>query len=89
MKPVATTKDELLITALRHANDVSGLLNDIGAEVSRLLGEDADDPKYDRLHDLLRMRFLEHESVSLFIAASNLRLDLPQDLRGDDEADAA
>ncbi len=87
LKPVAQTKDELLITALRHANDVGGLLNDISAEVSKLLGDDADDPKYDRIHELLRKRFDEHEGVSLFIAAGNLRIELPTDLRGEIDAD--
>lgn len=83
MKAVATSKDELLITALRHANDVGGLLNEISAEVSRLAGDEADDAKWQPLSDLLRQRLFEHEGVSLFIAADNLKIELPPDLRGE------
>lgn len=82
--PVPTTREELLIAALRHANDVSGLLNQIGAEVSRLLGDEADSPKYDAIHELLRRRFLEDSGVFLFIAAGNLNIDLPDDLKGEE-----
>lgn len=79
--PVPTSRAELLVAALRHANEVSGTLNEIDAEVSRLLGEDADDPKYDRLYDLLRRRCDVNSGVFLFIAASNLRIELPPDMR--------
>ena len=37
--PVPTTNDELMIAALRHANDVSGLLNDLTIEVGRIFGD--------------------------------------------------
>lgn len=84
--PVPANLEELLIAALRHANEVSGLLNGIAAEVSRLLGEEEDDQKYDRLHDLLIRRFDVNSGVFLFIAASNLRIELPADMR--DEAEA-
>lgn len=84
LPPVPTTRDELLIAALRHANEVSGLLNRIGKEVSRLLGDEADKPEYDALHELLRRRFLEDSGVFLFIAADNLRIELPDDLKGEE-----
>jgi hypothetical protein len=86
-----TTMDSesgLLIAALRHANQVSMTLNRIGEEVSRLLGDAADDPKYDELHALLRRRFLEDSGVPLFMAADQLCLALPADLRGEIESDA-
>lgn len=80
--PVPMTREELLIAALRHANSVSSLLNEVAAEVSRLDDlEGGDCPKYERLHDLLIRRFAEDSGVFLFIAANNLRLDLPPDLR--------
>jgi hypothetical protein len=74
-------RDELLIAALRHANTVSATMNALAAEISKLLGEAADDPKYDRLHDLLLRRFDTDSGVFLFIAARNMRIDLPPDLR--------
>lgn len=80
LPPVPTTRDELLIAGLRHANDAGALLNDIDAELSRLLGGAADDPKYDAIHALLRRRFLENSGVYLFIAANNLGVELPVDL---------
>jgi GT2 family glycosyltransferase len=82
---VPETRDELMIAALRHANEVGDLLNEVGREVSRVLGETVDDPKYDRLHELLRQRFAEHSALHLFIGAHNLGLALPQDLRGETE----
>lgn len=85
--PLPTTRDELLIAALRHANEVSELLNNIGNEVSRLLGEDADKPEYNHLYELLRKRFGVNSGVYLFIAADNLHIELPADLRGE-EVDA-
>lgn len=83
--PVPTNREELLIAALRHANEVSGTLNEIAAEVCGVLGEEADDPKYDRLHDLLIRRFGVDSGVFLFIAAHNLRVELPQDMREEAE----
>jgi ABC-type transporter Mla subunit MlaD len=84
---VPTSRDDLLIAALRHANEVGSTLNDISAEVFRLLGDQVDDPKYEPLHALLRRRFAEVSAVYLFIAADNLRIDLPGDLKGDAEED--
>jgi len=77
------SRDELLIAALRHANRVGGTLNALAAEISRLLGEAADEPKYGRLYDLLLRRFDSDSGVALFIAARNLRVELPPDLCGE------
>jgi len=82
--PVPTTKDDLLIAALRHANEASKVLNDLESEAFKVLGARADHPKYDRLFTLLRSRFAEASGVHLFIAATNLNLDLPADLRADE-----
>lgn len=82
------TKDELLIDALRHADRVSGLLNDIYRALSSI--EEAEtaglrdtDPKYDALYELILRRHSDCSGLHLFIAAGNLRLDLPEDLRSD------
>lgn len=84
---VPIADDGLLIAALRHANDTSGTLNDIRAEVFRLLGDDADDPKYEELFRLLRLSLFEQSGLPLFITAHNLRIALPPDLSGADPAD--
>jgi len=89
LPPVPTTREELLIAALRHSDDVSRLLNEIDDEVSRVLGARAEAKKYDRLHDLLRQRFLERSGVFLFIAADDLRLELPEDLQDKGDPDFA
>lgn len=81
---VPTTERELLIAALRHANDVGGLLVDIQTELSNATGDDADNPKYERLFDLLLRRWTDCSGVGLFIAAGNLDIELPDDMRGDD-----
>lgn len=86
---VPTSERELLIAALRHANEVSVLLNDLGAEVSRLDAMPVKKRRTARLHNLLRRRFLENSGTYLFIAADNLRLELPPDLRADDDEEAA
>ena len=79
---MSTSQDDLLTAALRHANDVSHLLNEISTELFRLdESEGGDNPKFNRLHDLVRRRLLEQSGVFLFIAADNLRIDLPPDLR--------
>lgn len=97
LPPFPHTKDELLIEALRHADRVSGLLNEIYATLSsieeaEMAGAAADEepkekPKYDALHELLLRRHSDCSGLHLFIAADNLRLDLPADLRGDPELD--
>jgi hypothetical protein len=82
--PVPTTREELLIAALRYANNVSGLLSEIAMEVFRLdEAEGGDQPKYERIHELLLRRWREDSGVFLFIAADNLRIELPADLRTD------
>jgi len=86
---IPTTADELLIAALRLVNDTSMTLNRIDWETARLLGDEADDPKFDHLHDLLRRRFGVESGVFLFIAANNMRLTLPPDLSGDEKWEAA
>ncbi len=76
-----TTRDELLFGALRTVNITSMMINDVREELYNLLGDDADNPKYDRIHAILRRQFSDCSGVHLFIAASNLRIDLPDDLR--------
>ncbi len=80
--PVPTTRDELLIEALRFTNRVSGLLNEIS------VWADVDETKFDELHTLLLRRFSDCSGVHLFIAANNIGVELPADLDGassDDE----
>lgn len=88
--PVPTTKDSLLIEALRSANRVSGLLNQIAAWAHQqdAWGTDKQDP-LEKLEDLLIRRFSDCSGVHLFIAANNLRLELPPDLceEPDEESD--
>jgi len=83
--PIPQSRDELFIAAMRHANDVGGLLNELNRELMKLTDEDPDDPKFDGLHNLLLTRFNKHSAVHLFIAASNLHIELPPDLNGDSE----
>jgi hypothetical protein len=73
--PVPTTREELLIEALRSANRVSVLLNEIAAWSHRQEAEFPD------LEDLLIRRFSDCSGVHLFIAANNLGIDLPPDLQ--------
>ncbi len=81
--PVPTSKDALIIEALRFANRVSLLLGDIDRKVLGRI-ENNDDHRFDDLHDLTIRRFSDCSGLHLFIAANNLRLDLPGDLRGED-----
>lgn len=76
---VPTTKRELLIAALRHANEVSVLFNNLHDEIVRVLGNKVEHKKYEYLHALLRQRFDKCSGLHLFIAASNLHLRLPPD----------
>lgn len=78
---VPTSRDDLLIAALRHADVTSGTLNRIREEVYRVLGRRCDDRKYDRLHDLLRRSLYEESAVFLFIGATRVGVDLPDDLQ--------
>jgi len=84
---VPQTRDDLFIAAMRHANEVSGLLNDLTHEFWRVTGDDCDNPKWDKLNEMLCSRFGKHSAVHLFIAASNLRIELPDDLSGDAESE--
>jgi hypothetical protein len=89
--PVPTTRDELLIEALRSANRVSLLLNEIAAwaHSQSAWGTEKEGP-LTALEDLLARRFSDCSGVHLFIAAHNLNVNLPPDIDGcgeDDEED--
>ncbi len=84
---VPTTRDGLLIEALRTANRMSGLFNEIDAALFRISGDTVDDARWAPLHDLLIRRFSDCSGIHLFIAANNLRIDLPDDLRGEPDSD--
>lgn len=75
-----TSREDLLIASLRHANGVSVTLNQIDWALTQALGDQVDDPKFDRVFELLGRRFREDSALHLFIAADNLRIDLPRDL---------
>lgn len=77
---VPTTRDDLLIEALRVVNRVSGLLNDLAADLHKRVESD-DDHRFDAPLDMLARRFSDCSGVHLFIAANNLRIDLPDDLK--------
>lgn len=83
--PIPTTLGSLVIEALRSANRVGGLLNEIAAWAhsqrdgqpgGRLYAE------FEKLEDLLVRRFSDCSGVHLFIAANNLGVDLPPDIDG-------
>jgi hypothetical protein len=87
--PVPTTEGDLLIEALRCANRMGGLLNEIAGWAHK----EADDawgtaaqPKFHDLEDLLVRRFSDCSAIHLFIAAQNVGIKLPPDLT-DDPAD--
>lgn len=80
--PLPTDKDALLIESLRFANRVSGLLNELNSKVLSRIQSD-DDHSFDDLHDLLKRRFSDCSGLHLFIAADNLRLDIPSDLKSE------
>jgi len=88
--PVVTNERELLIEALRAAERSGIILNMIRNEVWDVLGDRADDPKWDRLHALIRTQHNACSGLHLFIATSNMGLDLPDDLTAcNDEAEPA
>lgn len=83
--PVPTSEPELIIEALRFANRVSGLLNDLSANIMSRIESD-DDTWFDDLLDMLRRRFSDCSGLHLFIAANNLSLTLPDDLQGEPDS---
>lgn len=85
--PVPTTEHGLLIEALRTANRMSGLLNELNAALFKIAGDDVDDARWAPLHDLLIRRFSDCSAVHLFIGADNIRLELPPDLRGEPDSE--
>ena len=84
--PVPQSEPELIIESLRFANRVSGLLNELCANLMARIESD-DDTRFDDLLDALRRRFSDCSGLHLFIAASNLQLELPDDLRSEPESD--
>ena len=88
--PIPTSRDDLLVAALRYANCVSGFLNDLCAETHKeLTDEGPNSPALEVIHDMLLRRFGDLSALHLFIAASNLRIELPTDLRGAPEDEIA
>lgn len=87
--PVPESRDDLMIEALRTANRMGGLLNDIAAwandQSDRGWGTERQSA-LNELQDLLCRRFSDGSAVHLFIAANNLGLELPPDL-ADKESD--
>lgn len=81
--PMPETSKELVIEALRLINRTSVALNDLSALIGKKIIDD-DDHRFDMENDILIRRFSDLSGVHLFIAADNLRIDLPADLRGDD-----
>lgn len=79
-------RDDLLIEALRHADRVSLMLNELSEAVGKRVKGD-DDHRFDDLFDILRRRFTDCSGVHLFIAADNLRIDMPPDLNGSPEGE--
>jgi hypothetical protein len=91
--PVATSRDELLIEALRSAKRVSGLLNELSACLTVPEGGCTAPGGGEKMRDLLLRRFSDCSGVHLFIAANNIGIDLPPDLHDqstdDDDYDPA
>jgi hypothetical protein len=81
LPPVAKTKDELLFAAIRPARAASSALSGASNEMFRLIesGKIKDDDA-ENLHDHLLRQYSDASAVPLFIAASNLGLDMPEDL---------
>lgn len=90
MKKLPTSERALLIACLRLIDRKGGLLNDLSAEVSRLTDRNRLTLRdSSRLHTLLRQRFNRCSGVGLFIAADNLKIPLPKDLRGELDEEAS
>lgn len=77
---VPVSREDLLIASLRHANGVSVTLNQIDWTLTQALGDEVNDPKFNAVFALLSRRFAEDSALHLFVAAGNLRIDLPKDL---------
>lgn len=82
--PVPESKDDLFIASLRHADQVGGLLNDLTAACHRAFDRGEQCAGLEEIHQLLLRQHSDCSGIYLFIAADNLRLDLPPDLRGDE-----
>ncbi len=83
--PVPESRDDLMIEALRTANRMGGLLNEIAAWANGQSDAAWGGPHQaamTELQDLLCRRFSDGSALHLFIAANNLRLDLPPDIDG-------
>ncbi len=88
--PVPETRDDLMIEALRTANRMGGLLNDIAAwanDQSDSASGTERQSALNELQDLLCRRFSDASAVHLFIAADNVGLELPPDLVDDEPAE--
>lgn len=80
---VPESRDDLMIEALRTANRMGGLLNDIAAWANDQLDAAWGGPHQaamNELQDILCRRFSDASAVHLFIAADNIGLELPPDL---------
>lgn len=84
---VPTTQRELLIAGLRHADSQGDLLNAIASELNRQLDKPVTRRRWTRMQSLLIRRHCENSGVFLFIAAGNLRIRLPTDLRSEPRED--
>ena len=84
---IAKTERALLIQALRHANKVSDVLNKISI-ATFAMGEGRLTPAQaaHRIHTVLLRRYRDASGLPLFIAADNLKIALPKDLRDDMDA---
>jgi len=84
---VPQTQEELMIAALRCANRVCGAITEIGHLVLNSLQDDGTvtdaAATMEKIRDITIRQFSDLSGVHLFIAASNLRMELPEDLRGD------
>lgn len=88
IQPVAKTVYELLISAIRTANYGSAALFNAMQELYRLIeaGKITEDDA-SALHEILMEQHRGASALPLFIAASNLKIELPEDLRAEDAED--
>lgn len=86
IQPVATTKEELLFAAIRAASFAEAALTLATDELLGLIESGKiKDGDADYLHEILMERHRGASALPLFIAASNLKIELPEDLRESDE----